>query len=190
MGKRSKSAESAESAEPLFRSPITKLAATPAGAPVIADESQLTKVSVRAQVAASLFGVDFARAVRRDDVLIAGIRCDEWLLLGSVNDVAKIVAEVPPDPSVNCIGITHSRLCLRLSGERSASVLEKVCSLDFHDLMFPNGAVGSASVARVSADLIRDDIAAEPSYLLLADRSFGQYFYDALVDACQEFADS
>ena len=137
-------------AEPEFRSSVTKLAATPEGAPTLTDESSLTKVSVRAQVGASLLGVDFTRAVRRDGVLIAGIRPDEWLLLGSAADVDALLAVAEFNSSVNQIDISHSRLCLhtgRLSGVRSASALEKVCSLDFDDMMFPDGATGSASVA-------------------------------------------
>ena len=177
-------------AEPEFRSSVTTLSATPEGVPALADESALTKVSVRAQVGASPLGVDFTRTARRGGVLIAGIRPDEWLLLGSANDVEALLVTAQFDASVNRIDVTHSRLCLRLTGVRSASVLEKVCSLDFDDMMFPNGATGSASVAKVSSDLIRDDIGDEPSYLLLADRSFGQYLYDAIHDATTEFADS
>ena len=175
-------------AEPEFRSSVTKLAATPTGAPTLTDESSLTKVSVRAQVGTSLLGVDFTRTARRDGVLIAGIRPDEWLLLGNAADVEALLAGTEFDSSVNQIDITHSRLCLRLSGVRSASALEKVCSLDFDDMMFPDGATGSASVAKVSSDLIRDDINDEPSYLILADRSFGQYLYDAIHDATTEFS--
>lgn len=175
-------------AEPEFRSSVTTLAATPEGAPALTDESSLTKVSVRAQVGASPLGVDFTRATRRDGVLICGIRPDEWLLLGNANEVAALLATTEFDASVNQIDITHSRLCLRLTGVRSASALEKVCSLDFDDMMFPNGATGSASVAKVSSDLIRDDANDEPSYLLLADRSFGQYLYDAIHDATTEFS--
>ncbi|MCY3851250.1 MAG: hypothetical protein OXF75_10685 [Acidimicrobiaceae bacterium] len=177
-------------AEPEFRSSVTTLAATPAGAPALTDESPLTKVSVRARVGASPLGVDFTRAARRDGVLICGIRPDEWLLLGGEGEVEALLAAAEFDASVNRIDITHSRLCLRLTGVRSASALEKVCSLDFGDMMFPDGATGSASVAKVSSDLVRDDIAGEPSYLLLADRSFGQYLYDAIHDATTEFADS
>ncbi|MDE0067661.1 MAG: hypothetical protein OXN44_12425 [Acidimicrobiaceae bacterium] len=177
-------------AEPEFRSSVTTLTATPAGAPALTDESALTKASVRAQVGASPLGVDFTRTAKRDGVLIAAIRPDEWLLLGSANDVEALLATARFDASVNRIDITHSRLCLRLTGARSASALEKVCSLDFDDTMFPDGATGSASVAKVSSDLIRDDIDGEPSYLLLADRSFGQYLYDAIHDATTEFADA
>lgn len=177
-------------AEPEFRSSVTTLAATPAGAPALTDESSLTKISVRARVGASPLGVDFTRAIERDGVLICGIRPDEWLLLGEPNEVEALLATAGFDASVSRIDITHSRLCLRLTGVRSASALEKVCSLDFDDEMFPDKATGSASVAKVSSDLIRDDIGGEPSYLLLADRSFGQYLYDAIHDATAEFADS
>ena len=174
--------------QPEFRSSVTKLAATPTGAPAISDESSLTKVSVRAQVGASPLGVDFTRTSRRGGVLIAGIRPDEWLLLGNAADVESLLAAEEFASSVNQVDITHSRMCLRLTGVRSASALEKVCSLDFNDMMFPDGATGSASVAKVSSDLVRDDINDEPSYLILADRSFGQYLYDAIHDATTEFA--
>ena len=177
-------------AEPEFRSSVTKLAATPAGAPTLTDESSLTKVSVRAQVGTSPLGVDFTRAATLDGVLIAGIRPDEWLLLGNAADVDALLAVAEFNSSVSQIDISHSRLCLRLTGERSASALEKVCSLDFDDMMFPDGATGSASVAKVSSDLIRDDLNDEPSYLILADRSFGQYLYDAIHDATTEFANT
>ena len=176
--------------QPRFRSSVTNPAATPAGAPALTDESTLTKVSVRAQVGASPLGVDFTRTDRRDGVLIAGIRPDEWLLLGTGADVEAFLTGTEFDASVNRIDISHSRLCLRLTGERSSSALEKVCSLDFDDMMFPDGATGSASVAKVSSDLIRDDQDDEPSYLILADRSFGQYLYDAIHDATTEFANT
>ena len=176
--------------QPRFRSSVTNPAATPQGAPSLTDESSQTRVSLRAPLGASLFGVDFTRSTERDRVLIAGIRPDEWLLLGPGTDVEALLAATGLDSSVNRIDVTHSRLCLRLTGERSSSVLEKVCSLDFDDTMFPDGATGSASVAKVGADLIRNDVGDEPSYLILADRSFGQYLYEAVHDAATEFANS
>ena len=176
--------------QPQFRSSVTNPAATPVGAPALTDESSLTKLSVRAQVGASPLGVDFTRSDRRDGVLIAGIRPDEWLLLGNAAEVEAFLAGTEFEGSVNQIDITHSRLCLRLSGVRCVSAFEKVCSLDFDDMMFPDGATGSASVAKVSSDLVRDDVNDEPSYLILADRSFGQYLYEAIHDATTEFANT
>ena len=35
--------------------------------------------------------------------------------------------------------------------------------------------------------MIRADVDGMPSYLLVSDRSFGQYLFDALLDAGDEF---
>ena len=40
----------------------------------------------------------------------------------------------------------------------------------------------------VGPDPRRDEVNDEPSYLILADRSFGQYLYDAVHDATTEFS--
>ena len=66
-------------------------------------------------------------------------------------------------------------------------MLAKVCGIDLSDRMTPNGAVVTASVALTTCDIIRDDRADTPSYLLMCDRSFGQYLFDALIDAGGEF---
>ena len=53
--------------------------------------------------------------------------------------------------------------------------------------MMPNGAVTSGSAAKVTCDLIRNDLDDTPSYLILCDRSFGQYLFDTIIDAGDEF---
>ena len=58
---------------------------------------------------------------------------------------------------------------------------------DWSDAMTPNGAVVSASVAKVTCDLAREDRGEQPTYLVACDRSFGQYLFDALLDAGDEF---
>ena len=78
----------------------------------------------------------------------------------------------------------------RLSGGDAARSLEKMCGLDWSDNMMPDGAVTSGSVAGVTCDLIRNDADATQSYLVLCDRSFGQYLFDTLIDAGDEFGAS
>ena len=53
--------------------------------------------------------------------------------------------------------------------------------------MSPDGAATSASVAKITCDVIRADIDDDPSYLIACDRSYGQYLFDALLDAGAEF---
>ncbi len=87
---------------------------------------------------------------------------------------------------MSVIDHTHSRALFRLTGTGSTSVLEKLCSLDWSDPMTPDGAAASAPVAGVTCDLVRDDVDGAPSYLIACDRSYGQYLFDALLDAGDE----
>ncbi len=162
---------------------------------ILTDESATTKVIVRASddtPAADALGLDFGSSEARGDVLVSRIRPDEWMVLGPASATASLVGDLDLTGYASTVDITHSRLMLRLTGRDAAKVMEKVCSIDFTDKMTPHGACVGASVAKVGCDLIRDDQSLgegplERSYLILCDRSFGQYLFDALLDAKSEF---
>lgn len=177
---------------PRFRSPVTSKPVTHGGVDLtLADESSMSKVVIRAAsgtaARASLAQV-FAGSRVSGGVLIAGTRPDEWMLLGDADAVDARVADLPLDGHVSVVDWTHGRAQFRLTGEHATGVLEKVCGLDWSNDMMPNGAVTSGSVAKVTCDLIRNDVGTRPSYLVLCDRSFGQYLFDALIDAGNEFS--
>ena len=147
---------------------------------------------------AAQLGVGFAAsAVTEDGVLIAGARPTEWLLIGDREPVAALVAGLDRSGHVGVVDHTHSRALLRLVGGDAAALLELVCNLDWSDRMTPNGAVVSASVAKVTCDIIRQDVPAAGgngegggavrSYRLACDRSFAQYLFDVLLDVGAEF---
>jgi len=193
----------------------------------LADLSSTAKTIVRAApdtAAAQGLGVAFGGSRSAGDSLVCGQRPGEWVLLGSAGSNQAVIDGLDLAGFVSVIDYTHSRALFRLSGEAAASLLEKVCSLDFSDAMTPDGAVTSASLAGVTCDLVRHDLtpdspapdtasAATPhdtgvagaqdetgghagnvdpdsarSYLILCDRSFGQYLFDVILDAGTEFA--
>lgn len=176
---------------PEFLSPV--LAPTepaPGAALVLTDESEMTKMIVRAKTGTQARGAlaqSFAGSREGAGVLIAGTRPDEWMLIGSHDAVAARIADLPTEGHVSVVDWTHGRAQFRLTGDVATSALEKVCGLDWSDAMMPNGAVTSGSVAKVTCDLIRNDVDGTPSYLILCDRSFGQYLYDAILDSMSEF---
>lgn len=176
---------------PVFQSPITaSYEPTPGTSLTLTDESALSKMIVRAAAGTAARGVlaqSFAGSRVAGDVLIAGTRPDEWMLIGPAEAVAARVAELPTDGHVSMVDWTHGRAMFRLTGDVASAAMEKVCGLDWSDAMMPNGAVTSASVAKVTCDIIRNDQADVPSYVVLCDRSFGQYLFDALLDAGEEF---
>ena len=176
---------------PRFRSSITTTLDRHSGAAlVLTDESALSKWLVRADddsPTADALSTPFGTSTARDGLLVAGSRPDEWLVLGSEGESDRLLRSLPAAGHVSVLDWTHARAALRLTGVPATSALEKVCSLDWSDPMTPDGAVTSASVAKVTCDIVRNDRDDMPSYLVLCDRSLGQYLYDALADAAAEF---
>ena len=159
----------------------------------MSDETPRAKVLVKsspggeppARVTATL-----GRAVRLPDgVLEVGSGPGEWLLLGPPGSAPALLARRESgDARVGAVvDVTHAMACLRLAGARAAATLAKVCAVDLGDRVSPDGKAFRSSVAKVVTDVIRDDTAAGPSYLLMCDRSFGQYLYDSLLDAGAEW---
>jgi len=163
----------------------------------ISDCTPLTKVLIKAPadgpIAASL-GVPLGRATR-DPVgaLVIGSGPGEWLLLAPPGWAEEVVARLPTAGEngwVSTFDVTHGRALVRLSGASAPALLSKVCAIDLADAVTPNGAAFRSSVATLVTDVVRDDLAeqgGEPSYLLGCERSSGQYLFDALLDAGEEF---
>jgi heterotetrameric sarcosine oxidase gamma subunit len=161
----------------------------------LADQTPLAKVLVRATpggaVAAHL-GVPFGRAARdRHGTLVVGCDPDGWLLLGPPGGEAAIagpIRELADEGPVTVLEIFgHGRALIRLTGADAPRLLAKVCAIDLDDSVTPNGAAFRSSVAKVAADVVRDDVSGARSYLLHCERSSGQYLFDAIMDAGAEF---
>lgn len=186
---------------PIARSPITPLppvtlergwevsARRSAAALKLADCSPLSKVLVRSDVP-HLFKVPNGRAARdAHGTLVVGSCPGEWLLLSPPSTGASVARRVEPssaDGLVTVIDDTHGRALLRMTGAKAAGVLEKICAIDLADRSTPNGSAFRTSIARLVADVVRDD-GGTPSYLIGCERSSGQYLFDTVLDAGDEF---
>jgi heterotetrameric sarcosine oxidase gamma subunit len=191
---------------PIARSPIAPLPPTTvehswevsarrsAAALKITDCTPLAKILVLAstegEVARSL-GVSFGRATRdAHGTLVVGSGPGEWLLLATPGTSAAItqrVEEVPGEGLTSVFDATHGLALLRITGARAPDLLAKVCAIDFSEAVTPDGAAFRSSVAELVTDIVRDDRAGEISYLLHCERSSGQYLFDILIDAGDEF---
>jgi heterotetrameric sarcosine oxidase gamma subunit len=193
-------------AEPVARSPIApvspvtvdygwEISARRSDAELrIMDCTPLAKVLVRASAdgeVARALGVPFGRAARDEHgTLVVGSGPGEWLLLappGAGAAVAGRVEEVPAEGLVSVFDATHGRALMRISGAQTLDLLAKVCGIDFSEEVTPDGAAFRSSVAKLVTDVVRDDRDRERSYLLHCERSSGQYLFDALIDAGDEF---
>lgn len=205
-------------AEPLARSPVTPVSPVvldgwevsglrSSASLTLADLTPLAKVAVRARPAgamASALAVPFGRAARDGDgALLIGSAPGEWLAVGPAGQAAALrgrlertAASAAAGELVTVLDLTHGRALLRLTGARAAATLAKVCGIDLADARVPHGTSFRSSVAKLVADVVRDDLTGSDvtggqgqarSYLLLCERSCGQYLFDALLDAGAEF---
>ena len=174
----------------------------------ITDCTPLAKVQLRAPwngAMAKALGVPFGRADRdgasqdgasQDGAspeggwLVVGSGPGEWLVLAppgaaaAVADwLATVAADAAGDEFVSMTDLTHGRALVRVTGPDAAGLLARLCGADLEDDMAPDGAALRSAVAGVATDIIRDDRAAVPSYLLHCERSSGQYLFGALVSA-------
>ncbi len=160
----------------------------------IMDCTPLAKVLVLASTegeVSRVLGVPFGRAARDEHrTLVVGSGPGEWLLLappGASAAVAGRVAEVPNEEMVSVFDVTHGRALMRITGAKTVDLLAKVCGIDLSEEVTPDGAAFRSSVAKLVTDIVRDARDGERSYLLHCERSSGQYLFDALIDAGDEF---
>ncbi|MPY85258.1 MAG: FAD-dependent oxidoreductase [Actinophytocola sp.] len=162
----------------------------------LADHTPLAKIGIRARhdgAVAEALGTGYGRSVRDNgSAVVVGSGPGEWLVLGAPGGQDKLLSRMR-DLTENTgefatvIDQTHGRALIKLSGERAADLLAKVCSVDLSDAAVPDGAALRTSVAKLVTDIIRHDDNHAPGYLLHCERSSGQYLFDALLDAGTEF---
>jgi heterotetrameric sarcosine oxidase gamma subunit len=167
----------------------------------ITDCTPLAKVQLRAPwngAMAKALGVPFGRAGRdleggasQDGAwLVVGSGPGEWFVLAPPGAAAAaagwlgtMATDSAPEEFVSVVDLTHGRALMRITGPDAADLLARLCGTDLEDDMAPDGAALRSAVAGVATDIIRDDRAAVPSYLLHCERSSGQYLFGALVSA-------
>jgi len=166
----------------------------------IADCTPMAKVTVRASPYGPVLGeltersgVPFGRAVRGPGGwLVAGVVPGGWLLIdepGSASTLIGTANEIAGDGPATITEVTHASVLLLLTGPAAPLLLAKISLVDLDDQVVPTGTVLRTAVAGVTTSIIRDDqgdAGGHRSYLLLADRSYGGYLFDVLLDAGAE----
>ncbi len=161
----------------------------------LTDCSPMAKVLIHAHPSGALadrLAVPFGRSRRDDDgTLILRVRPAQWLLFGDSGRERELVehweaAAVETDELVSVIDVTSGRTLLRLTGESGPALLAKICALDLATAS--DGSALRSSVAKVNAEIVRDDAGGRRSYLLACERSYGRFLTEAINDAGEEFS--
>ncbi len=187
--------------QPIFRSPIT---VSPAPAKVVSElrVSDLTGVPV-VLVQGQADGVlkqhwstlpaKPGQVVEAGEVLVARLTPEEVCIFGksagaTVLSAADLASAFALDQAfAHATDFAHGRAVVKLIGPAAGEALCKICGLDFHDTAFPNLHVKQTSAAKIKTLIARCDESGTPVYYLHVDRPLGQYFWEILLDAGQEF---
>jgi sarcosine oxidase subunit gamma len=131
-------------------------------------------------------------AQQSDGSLVARLSPNEFLALAGA-------AAVPPvgfpgftmgdenEPGLCPVPRFAASVWFAVAGDRSAEMFAKICGVDLRPQRFADRSVAQTIVARVSAIVIRDDLASVLRYHLLVDRTMATYVRDVLDDAMAEF---
>jgi sarcosine oxidase, subunit gamma len=111
---------------------------------------------------------------------------DEWLVLtpeGSEGRVAAALRQASGDGFVTVAELGSGQTVIELSGPRAREVIAKGCPLDLHPRVFGVGRCAQSRLARALVTLAQVDAA--PTFELVVRRSFADYLWQWLVDACR-----
>lgn len=133
--------------------------------------------------------------MQADGTCVAALSAQEHLLLPPLNDSSgdsacqQLTAAWSLDSAAQCYQLPRadSHCWLALSGVRAGDMLAKVCGVDLRPQHFAPGAVAQTSLARVNAIVLRLAFGEVPVFHLLADSASGEYLWDCLCDAMDEY---
>ncbi|MBE7549510.1 MAG: hypothetical protein HS126_00335 [Anaerolineales bacterium] len=186
---------------PVFRSPITPASSLAAVSSQLSvtDLTGVPVVLIQGEVG-DLLQQYFAQIPAKPGDLVevsggvlARLTPTELYLFGLSPDVqlpsvAAIEDSLAKEPHfAHATDYTHGKAVIRLTGAVAAELLSKICGLDFHPTVFPNLRVAQTSVAKIKTLIARHDQGETPAYFLHVNRSLGQYFWEVVWEAGQEF---
>lgn len=137
------------------------------------------------------------RAQRQSDgSLVVQLSPSEVLILSPLSDgqsrLAEMIDALPPAGHDACYPAPRrdSHCWFVIAGSDAPRMFAKLCGVNLASDKFTDGSVAQTSVARLSAIVIRHDIANSFSVSLLADSASAEYLWSCVLDAMTEFSGS
>jgi sarcosine oxidase, subunit alpha len=167
----------------------------------LADISAHGKITVRGDLAYAVIAERWAdvsidpgevSVVGSSNTLIANLTTDEFLILTVPGNEVEITNSFDKEISdqnvfVTVLDRTSNLVGLALQGPKSLGLMAKLCPLPLYSEKFPNLHVAQTSFAKTRTTIIRRDRDGALAFELYADRSYGGYLWEAILDAGADF---
>ncbi len=120
---------------------------------------------------------------------LARLTADECLILCEPEAVADWISALgePTRDRVYIIDQTSGLCGVRLVGPGSDALLSKLSEFDTSPGAFANMSCAQSRFAEIHGTIVRTDLGPLPSYDLFFSREFGEYAWDAIFEAGEEF---
>jgi sarcosine oxidase subunit gamma len=134
------------------------------------------------------------KAVRQGDgSWIARLSPSEALVLSPLHGgsaIGRMIDDLPAEGGGACYPVPRrdSHAWFVVAGADAPRMFAKLCAVDVAADRFPDGSVAQTSVARLSAVVIRNDIAGALAFSVLAESASAEYLWDCVIDAMAEFS--
>ncbi|MFK7803187.1 MAG: sarcosine oxidase subunit gamma family protein [Anaerolineae bacterium] len=143
------------------------------------DQSNNTQIIVEGDTAAAV--------LKKAKIEGHQIRPDLFIITAAPNAGAELITKleeaVGKGKLVTVTETTNGNGNLRLIGPDSDDLLSRLCGLDLHDSVFPNGTAKISSVAKTRVTIVRDDVSGKLSYSLIGARSLSAYLWETILAA-------
>jgi sarcosine oxidase subunit gamma len=108
-------------------------------------------------------------------------------LIGRLNDAWNWGTETPRKLIGYPMPRSESHAWFFVTGAQAPAMFAKVCGVDLRPHRFAAGSIAQTSLAKMSAIVIRVDLAGVPAFHVLADSASAEYLWGCLLDAMAEF---
>jgi sarcosine oxidase, subunit gamma len=131
---------------------------------------------------------------QRDGSLVARLSLGEALILPALptgrSSMAEAIESLPPEGRGACYPVLRrdSHCWFIVTGSDAPPMFAKLCAIDLAADQFADGSVAQTSIARLTAIVIRHDIARTVSFSVLAESASAEYLWVCLADAMAEFS--
>lgn len=122
-------------------------------------------------------------------VVLARLAHDEFLALTSPGQAAAVteLLEAPSDGCAHTFDLTSALAGARVTGPSAHSLLAAVSGFDSSLSSFLDMSCAQTKAAEIHAVILRLDLDSVSSYELYFGRDFGEYMWEALLEAAEEF---
>lgn len=145
---------------------------------IAANENQLSQASQTLESHCNVHWPDVGQSSLNNDVRALGLQAEQiFLMINNQSDAEFHQLANDVSGSAYVTEQSDSWVAVAVSGSQRHAALERICPLNLHDSVFPDGAVARTSMEYLSVIIVRD----ADRFILLSPRSSAQSFWHMLM---------